>query len=42
VGGLSGVYPAVYLSGFLPTHVLKGKLGAGPRSGRIRKGLIIF
>lgn len=42
VGGLSGVYPAVYLSGFLPTRVLKGKQGAGLRSGKIRKSLIVF
>lgn len=42
VGGLSGVYPAIYLSRFAPTRVLKGRQGRGPRSGKFRKSLIIF
>ena len=42
VGGLSGIYPAVYLSGFLPVRVLKGKHGTSARSGKILKSSIIF
>jgi putative ABC transport system permease protein len=37
---ISGIYPAVVLSGFKPIQVLKGRLKAGPNIGFLRKGLI--
>jgi putative ABC transport system permease protein len=42
IGGLSGVYPALYLSRFVPTRMLKGKQKTSPQNGKFRKGLIIF
>ncbi len=42
VGFLSGSYPAIYLTSFRPTEVLRGKIKAGLKSGGIRSGLVIF
>lgn len=42
VGGLAGVYPALYLSRFAPHRVLKGQQSSHSRNGKLRKGLIIF
>ena len=44
VGLLAGSYPAFYLTGFLPTHVLKGRPTYAQRLGAvgIRKGLVVF
>jgi len=39
---LSGSYPALYLSSFIPVKVLKGDLAQGASSGTFRKVLVIF
>jgi len=41
-GLISGSYPALYLSGFKPIAVLKGKLGSSGSELFIRKALVIF
>ena len=41
VGLLSGLYPALYLSSFLPVRVLKGKLKSSRGDRIFRKGLVI-
>jgi putative ABC transport system permease protein len=41
-GLISGCYPAVYLSGFAPALVLKGKLKNATGELLVRKGLVIF
>jgi len=42
VGFLAGSYPALYLSGFRPIEVLKGKLSAGFKSSFLRSSLVVF
>ena len=39
---LSGLYPAVVLSSFMPVTVLKGKLSTSRRGVALRKGLVVF
>lgn len=41
---LSGIYPAVYLSGFNPATVMHGSKGTGNAGGKslLRKGLVVF
>ena len=41
-GIVSGSYPALYLSGFRPAAVLKGKLKSSAGELWVRKGLVVF
>ncbi|MXZ74327.1 MAG: FtsX-like permease family protein [Gemmatimonadetes bacterium] len=41
MGLAAGSYPAVYLSGFVPTAVLKGSLDTGRRGLSLRKTLVV-
>lgn len=42
VGVLAGIYPALYLSGFKPIVVLKGRLAAGFKRSFLRSSLVVF
>jgi len=41
-GVIAGSYPALYLSGFKPVLMLKGKLTTSASESFIRKGLVVF
>jgi len=42
VGVLAGSYPALYLTTFKPSDVLKGRIRAGFRNTSLRNGLVVF
>ena len=41
IGGLAGIYPALVLSSFRPSVVLKGRFTTGNRGNLLRKGLVL-
>lgn len=41
-GFVAGSYPALYLSGFNPAHILKGRLSSSFGELMARKGLVVF
>lgn len=42
VGVIAGSYPAFFLSRFMPSEIIKGKLSAGSKSGFLRSSLVVF
>ncbi len=42
VGLIAGLYPALYLSGFNPLQILKGRYSQGLKSKRFRTALVVF
>ncbi len=42
VGVFAGIYPSLYLSGFSPISVLKGRIRRGSKSSGLRSGLVVF
>jgi putative ABC transport system permease protein len=42
VGILAGIYPAFYLSAFMPADVLKGNVSRGSKNSTTRSSLVVF
>jgi putative ABC transport system permease protein len=42
IGFIAGIYPAFYLSSFMPAKVLKGGMATGARNSSVRSVLVIF
>ncbi|PHN03568.1 hypothetical protein CRP01_26145 [Flavilitoribacter nigricans DSM 23189 = NBRC 102662] len=42
IGLLAGLYPSLYLSGFQPIQVLKGKFSRSGKSSKMRNVLVVF
>lgn len=42
IGIIAGSYPSFFLSRFMPSEIMKGKLSKGSKSGRLRSALVVF
>jgi putative ABC transport system permease protein len=42
IGITAGSYPAFFLSRFMPSEIMKGKLSKGSKHGKLRSALVVF